>query len=125
MPANINAVAAPAARAAAILTTAEVAGTSFPLTNAQDNCVSVESDFTIGSLTNVILRFYVSNDNSTFIPLEDTAGGVSRTLTATGKRSFTLRAPGWNWFRVSAQGTGTVTSSSLALNYRFIKFGNG
>jgi hypothetical protein len=51
--------------------------------------------------------------------VEDFAGAVSKTLTATAARALVIDCAGWKNFRVSAQGTGTVTSSSLTLNYRY------
>lgn len=106
------------ARVAAILTTSEVAAATLDL-NKTSGKVSVEFDFTVGSLTNVILRWYVSKDGSTWVPVEDFAGAVSKTLTATAARALVIDCAGWKNFRVSAQGTGTVTSSSLTLNYRY------
>jgi hypothetical protein len=113
------------ARAAAILTTAEVAATRVDLNEAWGATVAVDVDFTIGSLTNVIVRFYVSTDGTTYFPLDISgAAGVSYTLTATGTRAVAVSAPGWKFFRATAQGTGTVTSSSLTINYRYLRRGS-
>jgi hypothetical protein len=107
-----------AARAAAILTTGEVAAATLDLTKT-NGMVSVDYDFTIGSLTNVVLRWYVSADGTTWVPIEDSAGNVSKTVTATATRAVIFDCSGWKNFRASAQGTGTVTSSTLTLKYRY------
>src|SRR5690349_20986042 len=111
-----------AARAAAILTTGEVAAARLDLNEAHASEVSVDLSFTLGSLTNCVLRFYVSMDGTTYVPLADVGGGVvSYTLTASTDRSFPVKAPGWKWLRASIQGTGTVTSSSATINYRYLR----
>lgn len=111
-------------RAAAILTTGEVAGDSIDLNEAWGSKVVVDFDFTLGSLTNVILRFYASVDGTTYEPLPDVGGNVSYTLTADSSRLFLLEAPGLKRFRATVQGTGTVTSSSAAFKYRYLKRGS-
>jgi hypothetical protein len=114
-----------AARASAVLTTGEVAATRIDLNDCHLSEVSVLIDFTVGMLTNVIVRTYVSMDGSTYYPVETLGGGVvSYTLTADGTKVAVVRAPGWKWFRATAQGSGTVTSSLLALTYRFLKRGS-
>lgn len=112
-------------RAAAILTTAEVAGGNVDLNDAAGSDAAVEIDFTIGSLTNVVVRFYVSNDNVTFKPLFGPSGAaLTQTVTATGVSVIPIKAPGYPILRVSAQGTGTVTSSSLTLTVRYDRRGS-
>lgn len=114
------------ARTAAILTTSEVAGTSFDLNNAWGSQVCVDLGFTIGSLTNVIVRFYVSTDNSTFDPIAVNGGTLmTETLTASAERCYVVPAlPGWKWFRISLHGTGTATSSTANASYRYLKRGS-
>lgn len=109
-------------RAAAILTTSEVAATAFAIMgNAAESEVLVDLRFTLGSLTNGIVRFYALDpqDGTTWVPIQDTAGNVSYTLTASTDRMFHIRAPGVNSIRASIQGTGTVTSSSATITYRY------
>lgn len=119
---STQAIKTHAARAAAILTTGEVAGTIFDLTNAWGHQASVDISFTLGSLTNGIFRIYVSADNSTFVPLFGATGAtLTQTLTATATLSIPVFAPGWRYLRVSVQGTGTVTSSSATVNVRYLK----
>lgn len=114
-----------AARASAILTTGEVAATRIDLNEAFNGRLTVSIDFTLGSLTNGIFRYYVSDDGTTYYPHETTGGGVvSHTLTADGTKSVTIDAPGWKWFRVTVQGTGTVTSSLAAVKYRYLQRGS-
>lgn len=110
------------ARAAAILTTGEVAASALDLNETWAAGLTADWSFTIGSLTNVILRFYVSADGSTWVPLlGPTGAALTQTLTATGTGSVPVEARGWKFFRVTAQGTGTVTSSSLTVNYRYLR----
>lgn len=106
-------------RAAAILTTGEVDGAVLDLDDSPDGAVTVDFTFTIGSLTNVIVRFYGSPDNSAWKPLYSGATAVTETLTASGDRHYAVRAPGVRYFKVSVQGTGTVTSSTCAFTYRY------
>lgn len=116
-----------AARAAAILTTAEVAASALDINDAAVGTrVLVDIAFTLGSLTNVILRAYVSMDGSTWQVLGDAAANTANaaTLTADNTSMWSLPLPtGAKFFRVTAQGTGTVTSSSLALTYRYVRRG--
>lgn len=98
------------------------------------NCsrISIWADFTIGSLTNVIIRTYFMrtkiNAVEFYMPLPlYTAGsrtvGIGKashtvtqyTLTASGKVIIPIINPGAQWFRYSVEGTGTVTSSLLVL----------
>lgn len=107
------------ARDAAILTTGEVAAARLSLSNPHESEFLVDLSFTLGSLTNVVLRFYVSADGSTWSAIGDIAGNVSYTLTADTERCFMIKAPGVTFFRASVQGTGTVTSSSARILYRY------
>lgn len=114
------------ARAAAILTTGEVAGATFDLNEAYASQVSVQLAFTLGSLTNVIARFYVSSDGTTFIPISAPTGAVAtETVDANATRAYTFaNLGGWKYFRASLQGTGTVTSSTATLTYRYLRRGS-
>lgn len=110
-------------RAAAILTTGEVDGATLDLQTATfDGAVTVDFTFTIGSLTNVIVRFYGSPDNSAWKALYSGPTAITETLTASGDRHYVVRAPGLRYFKVSVQGTGTVTSSTCAFTYRYQTF---
>jgi len=106
-------------RAAAILTTAEVDGDDVLLDQFDGGNVGVQVSFTIGSLTNVVLRPYVSMDASTWLQLSGDSGAlIAPTLTASATTALRFACAGWKYFKLSAQGTGTVTSSSLAFSYR-------
>lgn len=112
-------------RSAAILTTSEVAGATFDLNNAYNSQVTVDFSFTLGSLTNVIVRFYASVDGTTFDPVYNGGTAVTETLTASGERCYMLPPlSGWKYFRVSVQGTGTVTSSTANFSYRYLRRGS-
>ncbi len=113
------------ARASAVLTTGEVAATRLDLNESYGSQVCVDISFTLGMLTNVTLRYFVSMDGVTYVPFDITGGAVVSTVyTADGTRSVWVNAPGWKFFRVSAQGSGTVTSSLLALTYRYLRRGS-
>jgi hypothetical protein len=114
------------ARAAAILTTGEVAASAMDLNDAWGSRVTCFLDFTLGSLTNVIVRFYASMDGTTYCPVTaDTGAVATETITATATRAYTLgNLAGWKFFRASVQGTGTVTSSSATLTYRYLRRGS-
>lgn len=117
-------------RTAAILTNSYVSGTVIGGTVESQNLfynnqLIIEIDFTIGSLTNVIIMVEFSTDGITWFQqsYEDIAAatGVStlrpryHLIAATGKYRFepiTICEP---YIRISASGTGTVTSSSLAV----------
>lgn len=106
-------------RAAAILTTAEVFGAVLDLSLSYDNSVTVELDFTKGSLTNVIVNFYGSADNVTFRPLHSGVATLTETITANATRYYMIRPSGVRFFQASVTGTGTVTSSSCTFTYRY------
>jgi hypothetical protein len=114
------------ARAAAILTTAEVAGAALDLNEGWGGNVGVQLDFTKGSLTNVIIRHYVSMDGTNWYPVYTEAGAqATETITADATRSYKFGSlGGWKFFRSTVQGTGTVTSSSAALTYRYLRRGS-
>lgn len=117
-------------REAAILTGSYVAGTVIGLdsdvtTQAQlaNECVLLV-DFTKGSLTSCEIKIEFSTDNTTFYKLpyvNAPTSGVSTVeaytlqLTASDKLwiPFPVKA---RYIKVSAKGTGTVTSSSLTLD---------
>ncbi len=114
-----------AVRAAAILTTGEVAGTTFDLNSAWASEATAKIDFTLGSLTNGIFRFYASDDGTTFYTLlGENGGSLTQTLTANGTIATPVRARGWKFLRVSVQGTGTVTSSSATVSLNYLKRGS-
>lgn len=106
-------------RAAAILTTGEVFGTALDLANTVDGRVTADLTFTIGSLTNVIVKFYGSADDVTYDPIANGIAVLTETLTASAERMYVISAPGVRYFKASVQGTGTVTSSTCAYVYRY------
>ncbi len=115
------------ARASAILTNAAVAATKLDLNEAADGSVKVQVDFTVGMLTNVILRGYVSPDNVTWYQLfSGDSTSLAALCTLTGTNTICLNMPslgGMKWFRMTAEGTGTLTSSLLTLTYRYLRRG--
>ncbi len=113
-------------RASAVLTTGEVAGAALDLDTVKNKQPIVDFSFTQGMLTNVVVRFYGSMDGTTYDLLGDLSvpGTSSVTLTADTERMYIIPAlPGVKWFRVTAQGTGTVTNSLCAFTYRWDKRG--
>ena len=114
-----------AARAAAILTNTEVAATALDLNKTWSSLVSVDLSFTIGSLTNVIVKFYASPDGTTYKQIAVNGGTLmAETLTASGERCYAVPPlPGWKYFRVTVTGTGTLTSSSATITYRYLAAG--
>lgn len=117
-------------RAAAILTNAAVAGTVIGGTPESSNLfynnqLIILADFTVGSLTNVILTVEFSPDNTTWYQetYEDTAASTGVTtvrvkthvIAATGKYRLPPITICDSYVRISATGTGTVTTSSLAV----------
>ena len=115
-----NYVRAQTGRAAAVLTNSEVAGTAFVLANAADKSLVVDLTFTIGSLTNAVVRFYGSMDNSTYDPIALNGAVITETLSADAERMYVIPPlPGVKWFLVSVEGSGTVTGSSCAFVYRY------
>jgi hypothetical protein len=49
---------------------------------------------------------------------------IAPTVTANATNSYCCFCAGWKFFRASVQGSGTVTSSSATLTYRFLKGGS-
>lgn len=109
-------------RAAAILTNAYVAGTV--IEDAQSyNQLTIEAYLTIGSLDDAQIKVEFSWDgvNYTQETFKSVSAGVStdslgvHLLGATGP--YTIQIPiVARYIKISAIGTGTVTSSSLAIN---------
>jgi hypothetical protein len=116
-------------RAAAILTTSYVAGTVWgPSDTSGDrphemNQLIVYIDFTIGSLTDAQVKVEFSHDGTTYY--QETFSSISTTtsteslgvhkFTATGKYRLAIPIKD-NYIKISAIGTGTTTSSSMAIN---------
>ena len=104
-------------RAAAILTTGVVATTGLDI-SAATGCLFL-LDFTIGSLTRIDVLTEYSLDGTTWIPKRDTSGvgGITAAvaLSATGKYYISDTNVGWRNIRLTVQGVGTVTSSSLTV----------
>ena len=112
-------------RSAAILTTGYVAGTVLNYSNANPalrNQLNLLVKFTIGSLTDARIKVEFSHDGSTYF--QDTfelISGTTSTLSLgeyvlTGTGNYVISIPiKFSYIKVSAKGTGTVTSSSLAI----------
>lgn len=93
------------------------------LQTVSEGCeVTVDFDFTLGSLTNVIVVLYGSSDNVTYKPIYIGGTAATETLTADGTRFYAVDIPGVRYFKVGVTGTGTVTSSSCAYTYRYIPY---
>ena len=116
----MSTLAATTGRAAAILTNSEVKSTTLDMQTTADGRVTVDLSFTIGSLTNMIVAFYGSADNVTFDQLALPDGTLcGETLTASAERMYVINAP-VRYFAVGVTGTGTLTSSSCAIVYRYM-----
>lgn len=113
-------------RSAAILTGSYVAGTMispFNVNPALRNQMNVLFSFTIGSLTSAEIKIEYSHDNVTYFQdtFESIAAGTSTltlgnyTFSATGNYVLSLPIK-FSYIRISAKGTGTVTSSSLTID---------
>ncbi len=124
MPNNAGVFQEKPARTIAVLTTAEVAATTLQVGDAFGGTFGVEVDFTVGSLTDVSIRFYVSNDASTWRPFADLRGERSYALTENTSAAYQFQAAGWKFFKVSFQGAGTVTNSLAAAVYRMLRRGS-
>lgn len=113
------------ARSAAILTTGEVAASAFDLNKSWGSTVTVDLDFTKGSLTDVTIRFYASIDGTTYKPIAVNGGTLmTEALSANATRCYVVPSlAGWKFFRVSLQGSGTTTSSSATVSYRYLAVG--
>lgn len=114
-------------RTAAVLTTGEVAGNTLNLlsTKPHEAQLCVDIDFTVGSLTDCTFRCYASMDGTTFDLIYVGATAAAAVLTADDTICITLPSlAGYKYFRVSAQGSGTVTSSSAAFTYRWLRRGS-
>lgn len=108
------------ARAAAILTTGAVSASTFILNRAWGSKLCVDIRFTLGSLTNCTFAYYVSMDESTWVPVADSGGNLTYVPDANATKTVLIEAPGWSYFKTTAQGSGTTTSSSATIYYRWI-----
>lgn len=106
-------------RSAAVLTGSAVNATAFSLDRTIASKCSVSISFTIGSLDLGTFAFYVSSDDSTYVPFMLPTGDTAVNFDATGTVSVTVDAPGWKYLRVTALGTGTATSSSATIVVRY------
>jgi hypothetical protein len=114
-------------RAAAILTTSEVAGTSLSLLNSSvhDAQLCVDISHTEGSLTSCTFRFYASMDGTNWDLIYIGGTATSITLEADGELCVSMpNLSGYKFFRASAHGNGTVTNSSAAFTYRWLRKGS-
>jgi hypothetical protein len=116
-------------RSAAILTNSYVAGTVIGPTTGdkllthQYNQLTLLVDFTIGSLTDVLIKVEFSDDGTTYFQEHNktVSSGITTfnaneyKLTATGKVAIGIPV-NYRFIKISAVGTGTVTSSSLAID---------
>ena len=121
-------------RSAAILTGSYVAGTvlgpvettsGVPAAHpSRYNQLTILASFTIGSLTNSIIKIEFSHDGVTYYQEtydSSPSSGViteslgTRKMTATGNYRITIPIKD-NYIKISAIGTGTVTGSSLKLD---------
>jgi len=112
-------------RTAAVLTTSYVAGTELTPSNVDPiihNQLILLVDFTIGSLTTAELKIEFSPDGTNYY--QETADSVSggtigeavgtRQFSATGAYRIAVPIKD-HYIKVSVKGTGTVTSSSMAI----------
>lgn len=110
-------------RTAAILTGSYVAGTIID-TKFEYSQLMLYIAFTKGSLTSAEIKIEFSNDNTTFYQetYESISGGTNTIVS--GNYTMTTGAPTYyrlavpikdRFIKVSAQGTGTATSSSMAI----------
>lgn len=111
-------------RSAAILTDAYVAGTI--LTDCESyNALFIDAYFTIGSLTNAILKVEFSEDGTNYT--QETHNSVTTSvnthtagthlIAATGNYSIYVPLSA-KYVKISSIGTGTATSSSLKVDVR-------
>jgi hypothetical protein len=112
-----------ALRASSVLTNSYVNSSSIAASDNGENQLILLVDVTLGSLTSIEIKVEFSDDNATFF--QESFGAISGgadTLTL-GEHTFTvdgnyrLPIPVMDRFlRIAAKGTGTVTSSLLAID---------
>lgn len=103
-------------RAAAILTSSEVAGTTFANTLSYNGMVSVYIQLTIGSLDAATFYFYVSRDNgTTWVPLRLSDGTTSVSFSEDTNIAIPVNVNGWTTMKVGTLGEGTATSSTATV----------
>jgi hypothetical protein len=110
-------------RAAAILTTGYVAGTVLEGCE-KFNVLSLNYDFTVGSLTDCQIKVEVSTNGTDYYQLVsdsitagvNTVAGLVYKLTGTLKGATTPLSINTKYIKISAIGTGTVTDSSLKID---------
>ena len=116
-------------RTASILTNSYVAGMILGPTNGNPsayNQLIVYVDFTIGSLTDAQIKIEFSHDGVSYFQESFSAisAGIStdtvgvHKLTATGKYRIAIPIKD-NYIKISAIGTGTVTSSTVTIGAIF------
>lgn len=113
-------------RAAAILTNSYVAGTVLNYSNGNPsnyNQLIIYVGFTIGSLTDGQIKVEFSHDGSTYY--QETFSSISAGVSTESLASHKFTASGNyriavpikdNYIKISAIGTGTVTSSSMTID---------
>lgn len=124
MPNAANVFGSKVGRVSAVLTTGEVDAIILQCADAHDGDVQTQIDFTIGSLTDVTFRFYVSDNGTTWRAFKDLHGNASYSLTATANVAYQFILAGAKFFKVSFQGSGTVTNSLAALTYKYLRRGS-
>lgn len=79
-----------------------------------DGWVTVHLSFTLGSLTNATFTAQLLGPDSNWRDVTDPG---ALTLSADGKKVFSVNAKGAKQFRVSISSSGTITSSDTAVWY--------
>lgn len=110
-------------RDAAILTNAEV-DTDILVETENYRGIKLDAFFTLGSLTDVRIRMYTSDDGTNWVAepsLADTSGVILVNsdyykITADKNIFLTFQNVAAKYIKFTAEGTGTVTGSSLKLN---------
>lgn len=112
-----GAVSARTVSGGGVIANASTGAAAFLVENTLDGWISVDLVAVIGSLTNYTATPQVSMDGTNWSTLTDP--GALGTITASGSFGFACNCKGWKWFRVAMSSTGTTTSSSAAINYRY------
>ncbi len=108
-------------RAAAVLTTSPIATRVVNVSDTLDGVISVFADFTVGALDSVEIKPQINDGNSS--TWNDCTDPGTLTLTASGHVAFSVNCKGSKMFRCLVTGSGTVTSSSLAIRFGWLETG--
>lgn len=104
--------------------TAEVDSSTFSTALSNYGKVAVKFAYTKGDESNATIRFYVSQDASTWVAVEDDGGKTYETLTSTGTKVYRFGFLPFVFFKVTVRTTDGTPTGTYTTDYFYHKAGS-